>query len=67
MTKNGPIFKTKTVLESGECTDHFSSMEKLFNSQSPLKNHPSSTSLPKKEHERQNSVLYKTDLKYNFF
>ena len=29
MTKNGPILKTKTVLETGECTDHFSNMQKI--------------------------------------
>ena len=26
MTKNGPIPRTKTVSESGECTDHFSTL-----------------------------------------
>ena len=31
----------KTVLEMGECTDHFSSMQNILNSQSPIKNHPS--------------------------
>lgn len=35
MTKNGPIAKTKTVLESGGYTDHLSTMQ----------NHPS-TGLP---------------------
>ena len=45
MTKNGPIPETKTVLESGECTDHFSSIKKLLNSQSPVKNHPSDIDL----------------------
>ena len=40
MTKNGPIPKTTTVLESQECTDHFGSMKKILNSQSPFKNHP---------------------------
>ena len=41
MTKNGPILKTKTVLETGECTDHFSTMQKNTNLQCPVKNQPS--------------------------
>ena len=40
MTKNGPILKTKTVLETGECTDHFSNMQNNTNLQCPVKNHP---------------------------
>ena len=40
MTENGCIPKTKTVLESGECTDNFSSMREISNSQSPVKKHP---------------------------
>ena len=33
MTKNGPILKQKTVLETGECTDHFSTMQNNTNLQ----------------------------------
>ena len=40
MTKNGPITKTKTDSESGECTDHFSTLQNNANLQSPVKNHP---------------------------
>ena len=40
MTKNGPITETKTVLESGKCMGHFRTMENIFNSQSPVRNHP---------------------------
>ena len=40
MTKNGPIPKTKTDSESGECTDHFSTLQNNANLQSPVKNHP---------------------------
>ena len=40
MTKNGPIPKTKTDSELGECTDHFSTLQKNANLQCPVKNHP---------------------------
>ena len=43
MTKNGPIPKTKTDSESGECTDHLSTLQKNANLQSPVKNHPNVT------------------------
>ena len=40
MTKNGPIPKPKTDSESGECTDHFSTLQNNANLQCPVKNHP---------------------------
>ena len=40
MTKLVLSLKAKTVLESGECIDHFSSKKNIFISQSPLNNHP---------------------------
>ena len=40
MTKNGPIPKTKTDSELGECTDHFSTLQNNANLQCPVKNHP---------------------------
>ena len=49
MTKSGPILKTKkTVSESGECTDHLSTMQKNENLQSPVKNHPNKKGEKKK-------------------
>ena len=43
MTKNGPIPKTKTDSESGECTDHLSTLQNSAHLQSPVKNHPTMT------------------------
>ena len=47
MTKNGPILKQKNVLETGECTDHLSTMQNNTNLQCPVKNHPSHTECKK--------------------
>ena len=48
MTKNGPIPKTKADSESGECNDHFSTLQNNANLQCPVKNHPTKTEMSAK-------------------